>query len=127
MLRSTSRLLLLALVPLLLGANRGSMRHLQLLKSEPANAAHLTDSPSAIHLWYNQEPQLKLTNVKLTRPDGQVLDLKPIEPVAGDNRHLSARVPAPLEAGVYTVAWRTLARDGHAVNGKFTFHLDATE
>jgi hypothetical protein len=125
MLRFNSRYLLLLLVPLLAAAN--SMRHLQLLKSEPANEAHVSNSPSAIHLWYSQEPQVKLTYVKLTGPDGKVQDLKPIEPVAGDAKHLSARVPAALPAGAYSVAWRTMSRDGHAVNGKFTFQVDAAQ
>ena len=127
MLRFTSRLLLLGLVPLLLGADSVGLRHLQLVKSEPANEAHVTNSPSAIQLWYSQAPQLKLTYVKLTNPDGKVLDLKPIEPVAGDARHLSAHVPTALAAGEYIVAWRTLSRDGHAVNGKFTFQVDAPQ
>jgi methionine-rich copper-binding protein CopC len=114
------------MVPLLLsGATR--VRHLQLLKSEPANEAHLTESPSEVHLWYNQAPQVKLTSVKLTSPDGNVLELKPVTAVAGDTKHLAVQVPAPLGAGAYTVAWRTLARDGHAVNGKIAFQIDVTQ
>lgn len=108
----------------MLAAAPHSALHLELTKSEPAKGATLTQSPSAIQLWYSQEPQVKLTTVKLTGPAGE-LDLKPVTVVGEDGKHLSAPVPGALAPGAYTVAWRTLARDGHVVNGEFGFSIAA--
>lgn len=112
---------LLALA-LMAGAAPHSAMHLKLEKSEPVADASVAASPAAIHLWYNQDPQVKLTTVKLTGPAG-ALELKPVAVVDGDARHLSAPVGTTLAAGRYTVGWRTLAKDGHVVSGEFGFTI----
>lgn len=113
---------ILAAAMLLIAAAPHAAMHLKLDRSEPAKDASVAASPAAIQLWYSQEPQVRLTTVKLTGPAG-TMDLKPVSVVDGDGRHLSAPVARPLAAGAYTVAWRTLAKDGHVVSGEFGFRV----
>lgn len=107
---------------LLTAAAPHAAMHLKLDRSEPAKDASVAAAPAAIQLWYSQEPQVKLTTVKLTGPAGTV-DLKPVTAADDDGSHLSAPVGQSLAAGAYTVAWRTLAKDGHVVSGEFGFHV----
>lgn len=106
-----------------LGAARHDALHLRLVRSEPAQDAVLASSPGAVHLWYSEEPQLKLTTVELSGPDGSSVKLENIAAVEGDAMHLTAAVDAPLAAGAWSVAWRTLARDGHVVRGTIGFRV----
>ena len=62
----------------------------------------------------------------MTGPAGTV-DLKPVTIVGEDAKHLTAPVAATLAPGGYTVEWRTLARDGHVVNGEFGFTIAAAQ
>jgi methionine-rich copper-binding protein CopC len=34
-----------------------------------------------------------------------------------------ATLAKPVPAGAYTVTWKGMSRDGHVVNGTFTFHV----
>ena len=128
MLRRSARLAFLAAATLVLGAaGSNPALHLRLVKSEPARDATVSESPAAIQLWYNQPPQLRLTKVRLSGPDGSAIELKPVDLVDGDDSHLAAHVPATLQQGAYVVTWRTMARDGHAVSGEFGFRIGAAQ
>ncbi len=108
---------------LLMGAAPHSVLHLHLEKSDPAKDAALAASPEAVHLWYSEAPELKLTTVKVTGADGKAITLEPVAVVDNDSKHVAAPVATPLAAGAYTVAWRTLSKDGHPVSGEFGFTI----
>ena len=118
-----------ALIALLLtlpvtGAVAAASVHLALVKSEPANAAIVGKSPKTITLWFSQQPNVKLTRLVLTHESDTV---KTGAASAVDSAGKQIRIPvnATLSQGKYAVSWRTLARDGHAVSGKFTFTMDS--
>lgn len=124
------RLLPLFAVVFLLGAASAAPApdlHLRLVRSEPARDTTVSKSPEAVHLWFSEEPQVRLTTVQLTGGDGRTIDLeKPV--VAGDDaKHVAASVPRTLPPGSWTVSWRTLARDGHVVRGEFAFRIEVVE
>ncbi len=101
-------------------------RHLALVKSDPANAATVPQSPKAITLWFSQRPNLKLTRVVLT---GATRDtVKTGAPADADSagKQIRVAIVSTLPGGKYDVSWRTLSRDGHAVAGKFAFTIDPT-
>jgi methionine-rich copper-binding protein CopC len=104
------------------GVSRAAV-HLALVKSEPANAAKLDKAPKAITLWFSQRPNVKLTKLVLSHSRDT---MKTGVPVAVDTagKEIRVAVDAPLSPGKYDVSWRTLARDGHAVSGNFTFTLN---
>jgi methionine-rich copper-binding protein CopC len=101
-------------------------RHLALVKSDPANAAKLVQSPKAIELWFTQKPNLKLTRILLTNSKRDTLKLQDAVLADTSGKHVSFAVPAALAMGTYDASWRTVSRDGHAVAGKFSFSIDST-
>lgn len=113
----------MAAVVALAGAATSAL-HLKLDKSEPAADATVHGSPAAVHLWFSEAPQAKLTSVKVTGADGNAIDLKPAA-AEEDAKHIVATVPSQLAAGAYSLTWRTQSKDGHVVNGTFGFTVMA--
>ena len=124
-----SRKIARALIALLLtlpvtGAVAAASVHLALVKSEPANAATVGKSPKAITLWFSQQPNVKLTRLVLTH-ESDTVNTGAAAAVDSAGKQIRIPVNATLAQGKYAVTWRTLARDGHAVSGKFTFTMDS--
>jgi len=62
-----------------------------------------------------------MTFISLKDANGKVFALASAESDRGDPLTVLVRVPLPLGAGRYTVAWRTAASDGHPSHGTFSF------
>jgi len=98
--------------------------HLHLLRSVPPANATVSVAPDSIRLWFSQAPELKVTTVKVTGPGSADVPLAPL--ARGDSSLVVAAVKATMAAGAYTVAWRTMARDGHVARGSFAFTIGST-
>ena len=97
--------------------------HLHLLKSTPAKNETVATAPDSIRLWFSQAPELKLTTVKVTGPGTAAVELAPL--AKGDSALVIAGVKGQMAAGAYSVAWRTMSKDGHVVSGSFAFKIGA--
>jgi methionine-rich copper-binding protein CopC len=97
--------------------------HLHLVKSVPAANATVGTAPDSIRLWFSQAPELKLTSVTVTGPRTTVVPIAPL--AARDSALVVAPVKGRMAAGSYTVAWRTMSKDGHVVKGTFAFTVGA--
>ena len=119
-------LLVLALaVPVMGGA---SMLHLKLARSEPTTNAVLTASPRQVKLWFTQKPELTVTSIKVKSGSGATAverRLAPLARAAASDAPITAPVGAALAPGNYQVVWRTMARDGHVLNGVIPFVVRA--
>ena len=104
----------LCLFPVLLSA------HLKLTRSAPAADAVLESPPTAVQLWFSEEPLLLMSAVTLTGPAGAI---KLEAPRAGGNRSLIVSIGATLEPGVYSIAWKTAGEDGHTISGTVNFSV----
>ena len=93
--------------------------HLHLVKSAPGANATVRAAPDSIRLWFSQAPELKLTSVKVTGPGTATVALAPL--ARRDSAVVVAPVKGKMGAGAYTVAWRTMSKDGHVVRGTFGF------
>jgi len=122
--RRAVTVLLLATVPALAGA---SMLHMKLSRSEPAANATLRASPTEVKLWFTQRPELTVTSVKLRSGTGGAAAveraLEPLARAAADSAPIVAPVGAALAPGHYELVWRTMARDGHVLNGIIPFDV----
>ena len=116
-------LAVLALTAVVLGAWRAPF-HLHLVKSTPAANATVAAAPDSLRLWFSQAPELKLTTVKLTGPGAAAVALTAL--AKGDSGLVLAVVKGRMAPGPYTVAWRTMSKDGHVVRGTFAFRVGAT-
>ena len=121
----TARLPLLALALALVATQTGWTFHLKLLRAEPGADTTLTEPPAEVRLWFSQPVEPRATSIKLTDDAGTTHELAPIS-VGSDKGAVSAPVGRTLGAGRYTVAWRTMARDGHVVRGEIGFAVAGT-
>lgn len=97
--------------------------HLQLDRSSP-EADATVESPPEIRLWFSQVPQAEATSLRLIQGN-EPLETGALEPDPDDPSVFAASIPEPLSPGSYTVAWRTMAADGHVVRGDFRFTVRA--
>ncbi|MFD1697355.1 copper resistance CopC family protein [Roseibium aestuarii] len=85
----------------------------------PADGATVTATPHLIAIGFNAP--MRITMLRLT--DGNDTEF----PVTrSDNMEPVTRfeaVPPAMPAGAYTVEWRGLSSDGHAMSGRFSFTI----
>ena len=119
----------LALIALPLAAAGAVAFHLKLNRSEPMANARLSASPTHVRLWFSQRPELTVTSVKIMSGEGATAverALAPLSRAAANGAPIVAPVGAALAPGHYEIAWRTMARDGHVLNGVIPFDVAAT-
>jgi methionine-rich copper-binding protein CopC len=108
--------LLLALVwPL------AALAHAHLQRSDPADGAVISETPTQFTLQFSEAAQL--TALSLTK-SGQALPQKlaPLPSAAG----MQLQVAAPrLEPGDYELRYRVISADGHVMAGKVHFTVTA--
>ena len=126
MMRRTLPLLAVLLATVLVGAHAAPdhAEHLRLERSAPATDTTVS-TPAEIRLWFSQATQEDATSIRLVDGDGELVELGDVTPAEGRTVHF-ASVSGPLAAGSYTVAWRTMAADGHVVRGDFSFAVTST-
>jgi copper resistance protein C len=98
-----------------------AMLHLKLARSEPAANATVPAAPTVIKLWFSQPPQLAVTRVSLVHGGDAPVSLAPVTRAQGADAPVVAPVPAGLAPGRWTIRWRTVSADGHAVKGDIPF------
>ncbi len=95
--------------------------HLKLDRSDPKADATVDAAPTAVRLWFSQAVELPATRVTITDGAKQDVAVQALE--RAEDGAIVAPIPATLPGGRYTVAWRTMARDGHVVRGEFAFSV----
>jgi putative copper export protein/methionine-rich copper-binding protein CopC len=99
--------------------------HARLVRSTPAIDGRVTVPPSALSLWFSEEPELRFTTIQLLDSTGAQVALGTIAKVQGDKMGVTVPVTGAMSPGRYTVSWRTAAADGHATSSKFNFIVTA--
>jgi copper transport protein len=109
----------------LLATGPAAAAHASLLSSEPAGGSSLERAPAAVTLRFSEQPDPRLSTVRVLDSGGRVVAGGPARPVAGRPQELRLAV-AGLPAGGYTVSWRIIsAVDGHRTEGVFGFGVGA--
>ncbi len=98
--------------------------HFGLAKSEPEEGAAV-ESPEEITLWFTQVPADNSIAVRLVDGGGALVETDSLHQDAGDRKMFRLEVGRPLEAGEYSVRWRGIGQDGHAVRSDFSFSVRA--
>jgi methionine-rich copper-binding protein CopC len=86
----------------------------------PADGALLQISPETIRMSFDMP--MRVTLCELRDDEGRTHDLTRtdnMQPVTDFEA-----VPGVLPAGRYTIEWRGLASDGHAMSGRFSFEIE---
>lgn len=89
-------------------------------KTAPADGAVLSASPSSIGMTFDMP--MRVTMLKVTDSDGGEHEVTRTDNMAPLTDFVAS--PIGLEPGEYTVEWRGLAEDGHAMEGRFSFKIE---
>jgi copper resistance protein C len=101
----------------------GRLLHLRLEATSPAADTVITEPPEEIRLFFSEPPQMRGTAVRLADGEGELVPTTDATADEDDPSQVFIRPREPLTTGEYTVHWRTIAQDGHAQNGNFSFEL----
>lgn len=93
--------------------------HMNVVKSAPAADSTVTKAPSSIQIWFTQVPDVAVSKLTMTGPDGDV----PLNGLHAMEKSLMAMVGGKMADGSYTVSWQTAGDDGHIQRGELAFTL----
>uniref|UniRef100_UPI0036E8153D copper resistance CopC/CopD family protein n=1 Tax=Streptomyces pseudovenezuelae TaxID=67350 RepID=UPI0036E8153D len=114
-----------ALAGVLLGGAAPASAHAVLTSSDPRAGTVLKTAPKEVTVSFDESVALAEDSVRVLDPDGRPVTAG--DPVHADGATDTALVPVngDLQEGTYTVSWRVLSADSHAVSGAFTFSVGA--
>ena len=119
--RTSTRLALVAFLVIAGSSAAAANRfHLHLQKSEPADKSEVAAAPTELKLWFSEKVELPLLKVMLLHGADTVATAAPTQGKASGDP-IVAKISKPAGAGAYTVKWRAMGKDGHAVSGVFGF------
>ena len=85
----------------------------------PADGEVVAAAPAVIAISFDKP--MRVTTIELTGADGDAFALERTDGMAPVTDFEAT--PPPLPAGHYTVRWRGLSEDGHAMSGRFSFEI----
>lgn len=98
--------------------------HLALKRSVPADKSVVATAPTELKLYFSERPEVAVTKIVLLDGKDTIPVAKPTMAKA-DTAPLIAKIAKAIGPGSYTVNWRTMGDDGHAVTGAFRFTVAA--
>ena len=102
-------------------AAASALAHTELSQTVPADKAVLETAPKEVMLHFTEA--VRLTSVALRKEGGAAAALGPLPAAKSEHFAVPAR---ELSVGAYTVEWRALSDDGHALRGAFGFTVGTT-
>lgn len=112
---------IIALLLLMLVIPNAASAHTGLLSSNPANNETVHEPLKQIVM--NFETVIEPVS-RFTVTDDQGVDY-PLADIIINDAQMSGSLTEPLADGTYTVTWKIIGLDGHPVEGKFTFGVEA--
>ncbi len=104
-------------------AQLGLVRHLALESSIPAADATVGTRLDEIRLFFTEAPRIDGTTIRIADAANDLVASTAAAADGEDPTQVFIRPAASLRPGAYTVHWRAIAQDGHAVNGDFGFQV----
>ena len=123
MIPSLKQVMMGSILLMALGAGLHSspvLAHAMLVKAEPPRRAQLTQTPTQVRLWFNEEIEKDYASLTvLDAARAPVTDIRPH--IAEDDRRAIVLPLSQLAPGKYTVKFRVLSVDGHVVDSSYDF------
>jgi methionine-rich copper-binding protein CopC len=105
------------------GLTAAEVFHFALSRSAPAADATVA-APTEVRLWFTEAPENNTVGIRLIR-DGAAVQTTEVTKDPENAAVFFVKPSAPLAPGRYTVSWRGVGDDGHAVTGDFGFSVRA--
>lgn len=106
----------------MLGLASPASAHAVLLSTVPVTSGHVSSTPAAVVLNFDEQPQGRFSTIHVLGPDGQRRDSGPVRVV---NDSVTESLGGTRPPGKYVVDWRVISADGHPVSGQLAFTADA--
>ena len=112
---------IVAIVAFALSLAGAAAAHSRPETTAPADGEVVAAAPAVISISFDKP--MRVTTIELTGGDGDsdTFALERTDGMAPVTRFEAT--PPPLPAGHYTVTWRGLSEDGHAMSGRFSFEV----
>ncbi len=101
-----------------------ALAHAKLIRSQPKAKEMLSQAPKLVELWFSEELEPGLNTIEVRDQQGNRVDRGQVGLTEG-NKKVQVEL-GELGPGVYTVGWKSLSADQHAIRGRFTFSVVAT-
>ena len=96
-----------------------ALAHAKLIRSQPKAKETLSKAPKLIELWFTEELEPGLNTIEVKDQHGNRVDRGQVTLAEGNKK---AQIElGEFKPGVYTVVWKSLSADQHAIRGRFTF------
>jgi methionine-rich copper-binding protein CopC len=113
------RLMAAVIASLALVASAPAFAHTAMTKTSIAENAKLSVAPPEFQATFQHETSI--ASVKLENSSGQQIELN-YKPTPTKSKTFKVPLPA-LPPGKYTLSWRAIAKDGHAMPGAVHFSI----
>ena len=97
-----------------------ALAHALLVKAEPPRRAVLTEAPSQIRLWFNEEIEGAYSSLVVLDAEKKSVTEVTLHLAPDDRKSIVLPLPG-LASGKYSVTFRVLSVDGHVVESSFDF------
>jgi len=111
-----------AVLAIVAGTAGPAAAHAVLLRTDPSPQTTVKTPPEVVRLRFSESVEVAFGSVRVFDVDGKRVDKGKI---TTDDGRREVVVPASLPGGTYTVTWRVVSTDGHAVHGGFQFYVGA--
>lgn len=101
--------------------------HAYLENSNPADQSHIKTAPEKVTLVFNEEIEADFPLIEVKDSSGKRVETGKTAVSKKNDHMVEAFLPAELKADVYSVSWRVVSADGHAVSGVISFKLGDTK
>ncbi|MGW7426017.1 copper resistance CopC/CopD family protein [Streptomyces sp. NPDC054813] len=115
--------LLAVLVGALLGGAAPASAHATLTGSDPRDGGVLKTAPKQVTATFDESVTLVEDSLRVVDPDGRPVTAGRPHHAGGKGDTDQVNLTDGLEQGTYTVSWRVVSADSHAVSGAFTFSV----
>ena len=95
--------------------------HAHLRAEDPAANGTVMTAPTALSLTFSEGLEIKLSGATLKGSDGSAVSTGAPSLGPSDDKLMTVPITDQLGAGVYTVEWHALSKDGHSTHGTYRF------
>jgi methionine-rich copper-binding protein CopC len=100
--------------------------HAFLDHADPKVGSTITNSPTAIKIWFTQELEPVFSSVQVKDAQGEEVDKKDVHLDDKDKTLLIVSLPK-LPDGTYSVTWHVVSVDTHRTQGSFKFTVKTSK
>lgn len=117
--RRIARLVIIS-VFIILGVVTRAFGHAVPDHADPAVGSTVNSSPSMVRIWFDSDLEGEFSGIRVDNSESERVDKGDGRVDKSDAKLLEIDL-LPLPAGVYTVFWTAVSRDGHRTEGNYTF------